>query len=92
MISNIKYICKEFIKINGFYKLKACSQQKIDDEIYRNITCKETMVSFRALDCREKATIRRTKFGNKIVRLESLSPNKKTMILRYFDFDEALEV
>jgi hypothetical protein len=60
--------------------------------MYRNITSKETMNWFRALGGREKAIRRRTKFGNKIIRLESLSPNKETMTLRYFDFDKALEV
>lgn len=91
MISNIKYIQEEFIKINGFYKLKAYGKQKINEEQYRNITSKEAIASFCALGGKEKAIIRRTKFGNKIVRLESISPSKKTMILRYFNFDEAKE-
>jgi hypothetical protein len=91
MILNIKYICEEYIIINGLYKLKTYNLQRIDDEMYRSITSKETMACFRALGGEEKATRRKTKFGNKIIRLESLSPDKKTKILRLFNFNEALE-
>ncbi len=92
MISNIKYTQEEYIKINGFYKLKAYSKQKINEERYRNITSKGTIVFFRSLGGIEEVTRRRTKYGDKIVRLESISPNRETMILRCFNFDEATEV
>lgn len=92
MISNIKYTCEEFIRGKGFCKLKARSQQKINEEMYRNIVSEESMSFFRSLGGREKAVRGETKFGYKIVGLESLSPNKEVMILRYFNFDEAIEV
>lgn len=92
MISNIRYTCKEYIKIKGWYKLKTYSQQKIDYETYKNITSKETVSFFRALGGEKETVKRRTKFGDKIVGIKSKSPNKEIMIIRYFDFDEALEV
>lgn len=54
MILNIRYTRKEFIKIKGWYKLKTCSQQKINDEMYKNITSKEIMSFFRDLGGEEK--------------------------------------
>lgn len=92
MISNIKYTRKEFIKIKGQYKLKTYSQQKINYETYKNIVSKETMSFFRNLGGEEEVIKRRTKFGNKIIESKSKSPNKEIIIIRYFNFDEALEV
>ena len=91
MILNIIYTQKRFVKVNGFYRLETYSKLRIDEETYRSITCKETMSFFRSLGGREIAIKLLTKFGNKIVALTSMSPDKDLKILRHFNFDEASE-
>ena len=94
MIDNIELTIEnyEFDFTKNKYVLKEHSTKYINETFYNNATCKDTVNFFKRLGGHESIKRADTKFGRKIVKNVSTSPSGELKTIRYFDFNNAVEV
>lgn len=94
MIDNIELTTEnyEFNFTKNKYELKDYRVNYINETFYNNAICKDTVKFFKRLGGKEYNKKANTKFGRKVVKNISTSPNGELKTIRYFDFDNAVEV
>jgi len=94
MIENIELTIEnyKFDDITNKYKLIDGRIDYINETFYDNATCKETVKFFKRLGGKEYNKKADTKFGRKVVKNISTSPSGELKTIRYFDFNNAVEV
>lgn len=71
------------------YILKNKDTRLIDENIYNNATCKETIKFFKSLGGKEFNKKSHTQFGYRITKNISTSPGGDFKTIRTYDFSEA---
>ena len=94
MIDNIELTIEnyEFDFVRNKYILKGSQIKYINETYYNNATCKDTVKFFRRLGGKEYNKKASTKFGRKVIKNISTSPDGELKTIRYFDFNNAVEV
>lgn len=94
MIDNIELTTEnyEFDYVKNKYELKNYRVDYINETFYNNATCKDTAKFFKNLGGEEFAKRAYTKFGRKVIKSISKSPSGELKTIRYFDFNNAVEV
>lgn len=94
MIDNIELTTEryEFDYTKNKYELKDYKVIYINETFYDNATCKDTVNFFKRLGGKEYYKKAHTKFGRKIIESISKSPRGELKTIRYYDFNNAVEV
>lgn len=94
MIDNIELTIEnyKFDYITNKYKLIDGRIDYINETFYNNATCKETVEFFKRLGGKEYYKKAYTKFGRKVIESISKSPSRELKTIRYYDFNNAIEV
>lgn len=94
MIDNIELTTEnyEFDFTKNKYVLKDYKVTYINETFYNNATCKDTINFFKRLGGKEYYKKSYTKFGRKVIKNISTSPSGELKTIRYYDFDNAVEV
>lgn len=94
MIDNIELTTEnyELDYTKNKYELKDYKVTYINETFYENATCKDTVKFFKRLGGKEYCKKSYTKFGRKVIESISISPSGELKTIRYYDFNNAVEV
>lgn len=88
----IKTTRKEYTKVGSKWKLTDTDKFLSSERMHKNATDKKTLRFFRGLGGYERNDYRYTSRGYNVVRNTSISPDRKTKIVREYDFDGSKKV
>ena len=87
MIKNIKLVKKSYVKEGNKWNLIETETNNVDEKVYTNII--DSKRFFVALGGHERHEKNYTKYGYRVIRVNSISPAKNKKSVYEFDFENA---